>query len=338
MDSPEDFLSTGSTLVNCGITGNARRGFCKGKYYLVVGDSTSGKTFLCATCLAEACRNKNFDDHNLVYWDIENGTGMMSPKFFGQKLMNRIECDQNNMPTTVEEMYSQIRKQLKRGPFIGIVDSMDALDSEKDLKKIEEWEKAREKGKESKGSYGTGKAAENSKQLGAIVSKLRDTGSILIIISQTRENIGLDAMFNPKVRSGGKALRFYATVELWSSVKKRLTKTRNEKQIQIGIQSSVRLKKNRSTGREVNVEFPIYWSTGIDDIGSCVDYLVEWKHWKKKGKLIIAHELDIEGDRETIIKSIQSNRRTISRVRKIVQSVWKKIEDSLKVDRVIPYE
>ena len=42
----KDFLSTGSTLLNLACTGKPYRGFAKGKYYFIVGDSSSGKTFL----------------------------------------------------------------------------------------------------------------------------------------------------------------------------------------------------------------------------------------------------------------------------------------------------
>ena len=40
-----DFVSTGSTLLNLASTGKIDNGFAKGKYYYIVGDSASGKTF-----------------------------------------------------------------------------------------------------------------------------------------------------------------------------------------------------------------------------------------------------------------------------------------------------
>ena len=56
----KDFVSTGSTLLNLACTGFPDRGFAKGYYYFIVGDSESGKTWLALTCLAEASINKNF--------------------------------------------------------------------------------------------------------------------------------------------------------------------------------------------------------------------------------------------------------------------------------------
>ena len=62
-----DYLGTGSTLLNLACTGKLQGGFLKGHYYSVVGDSSSGKTFLALTCFAEAAINKNFKEFRLIY-------------------------------------------------------------------------------------------------------------------------------------------------------------------------------------------------------------------------------------------------------------------------------
>ena len=57
-----DLLKTGSTVLDLAISGRRAGGIPKGKYVWMVGDSSSGKTFLMLTCLAEASINKGFDN------------------------------------------------------------------------------------------------------------------------------------------------------------------------------------------------------------------------------------------------------------------------------------
>src|SRR5438876_702591 len=108
---------------------------------------------------------------------------------------------------------------------------MDSIGDEAEEKKFQQSKNAhfRNRGRlegdeeKIKGSYGTGKAKKNSQNMHRIVSDLQRTGSILIVIGQSRDNI---AMFAPekKTRAGGHALSFYAAIELWSSIKERLHK------------------------------------------------------------------------------------------------------------------
>jgi len=72
----KDYLSTGSTLLNLACTGFPERGFIKGHYYFIVGDSTSGKTWLSLTCLAEASINPNFKNYRFIYDNAEDGALM----------------------------------------------------------------------------------------------------------------------------------------------------------------------------------------------------------------------------------------------------------------------
>lgn len=351
-------LSTGSTLLNLACSGKAKIGFLKGKYHYIVGDSKSGKTWLSMTCLAEAAKDKSFDNYRFIYDNVEDGALMDTEYFFGKAVFERIECPMSNgqYSRTVEEFLYNLDDALKADkPCIYILDSMDSLGTEESQDKFEEKKKAFRKGKETTGSYGTSKAKRNSEGMPHALADVRDSSSILIIISQTRDNIGFGAKFNPKTRSGGHALRFYATLEIWSSVKENLTKTVNGKKRQIGITSQVKIKKNRLTGQEHTVEIPIYHSFGIDDVGSCVDFLVEEGHWpivktkkderqkteedteeikkkKKAASIIDAAELELKGKRESLISQIETLGAE-AELRSIVSDVWSKIEAECKVDR-----
>lgn len=347
-------LSTGSTLVNLACSGKPTVGFLPGKYIFLVGDSASGKTFLALTMLAEASINPEYKDYRLIYDNAEDGALMDLRKFFGEKLLKRIEApkmvsgdpDFTPMPvpkemvfsTTVEVFYDNLDDAFRaEKPFIYVLDSMDSLSSEDEQDKFAEQKAARRKGKDAAGSYGDGKAKKNSSNLRQAVHRLKETGSILIIIAQTRDNLGFGAQFNPKTRSGGRALRFYATEELWFSIKEGIKKTVHGKPRKIGTVLQIQVKKNRQTGREPTVEVPFYPSFGFDDVGSCVDFLIEEKRWNKEGTAYNAAELSLHGSEESLVKQIEEQGKE-TELRLLVAEVWQEIEEACGIERKRRYE
>jgi len=335
---PSDFLSTGSTLLNLACTGKVHGGFAKGSYFFVVGDSVSGKTFLTLTCLAEASINKHFDDYRFIHDDVEGGALMDIERFFGKGVAERMESPamEGDLPInseTIEDFYFHLDDAFEEGkPFIYVLDSMDALSSDYEGKKFKEKKKAARSGKQAKGDYGDGKAKINSGWIRKARSALEKTGSILVVISQTRDNVGAGLFESSKTRSGGRSLRFYATLELWSSVKGRLNKSVRGNKRQVGIVSKVEVRKNRETGRERTVEIPIYHSYGIDDVGSCIDYLVGEKHWTAKSGVIKAEEFEFEGRRNKLIRMIEQEGLQKD-LRELVGEVWSEIETACELKR-----
>ncbi|MBW2632186.1 MAG: hypothetical protein JRC90_10625 [Deltaproteobacteria bacterium] len=332
-------LSTGSTMLNLACSDNPSYGFIKGGYYLIVGDSKSGKTWLSLSCMAEAARNSRFANYRFIHENGEGGAMMNLEKFFGEKMASRIEPPeidkQGNAVHSyfLEDFYYHVNDALQREqPFIYVQDSADVLTSHAEEKKFNEQRLAHRRGKTPAGKMTDGKAAINSQDLRRLLTPLRRTGSILIIINQTRANLGFG--YAEKTQSGGKALTFYAGIVMWSSVKGKIIKTIKGKPRQIGTYCDVRIQKNRITGKDRRVIVPIYWSCGIDDIGACVDFLVDENHWTKpKGSNIItAPDLDLKGKRESLIRIIEH--RGLERdVRETVAEVWGEIESACKIKR-----
>lgn len=338
-----EFVSTGSTLLNLACSDKPNGGFAKGKYYFLVGDSSSGKTWLSLTCFAEAAINPNFDGYEFIFDNVEDGALMDIEAYFGPRVVERMRSPGKNgeNSTTVESFYDHIHYNVARSkktgkPFIYVLDSQDALDSDASAEKADENRTLRESGKETKGSYGDGKAKYHSENIKRALIGVRETNSILIIIGQTRDNVS--GMGDPKTRSGGRALRFYATLEIWSSIREKMMKTIRGAPRQIGIVAKLQIKKNRFTGKPHAVEMPIYTSIGIDDTGSCVDYLLEEKHWKLKkvkdedSKAIIAPEFEFEGSRAALIRHIEENNMEQD-LRDIVAEVWEEIQEAMTVVR-----
>ena len=337
---PSDLLSTGSTLLNLACSGDHRGGFAKGKYHFLVGDSASGKTWLSLTCLAEANINPEFKDYRFIYDNAEDGALMDITRFFGEGVKERMEPPEQDgevpiYSETIEDFYYHMDDAVKDGrPFIYILDSMDALSSATEQDKFQEEKTASRSGKKTTGSFGDGKAKKNSSNLRKLMPALRKSKSILIIINQTRDNLGFG--FEKKSRSGGHALRFYATLEIWSSIKSKMKRTVRGKEREIGIMCKVQVKKNRFTGRLRTVELPLYHSFGIDEVGSCIDYLVSEKHWTKKTTKIEAKDFDVTLVRDALVQFIQTENLEKD-LGDIVSEVWNSVEGECSVNRISRY-
>lgn len=339
MNTPEGAVNSGSTLLNLACTDLYNIGFAKGGYYYVVGDSMSGKTWLSLTCFAEACLNPAFKDYELIFDDVEGGAMMDIERYFGKAVSARMRAPAYHkgvaeMSDTVESFYYHVTDLLEAGkPFIYVLDSQDALTSTASDSKFVKRKQASEDGQDAKGSYGDGKAKFHSEHLRLVLSRIRKSGSILIIIGQTRDNLGFG--FAEKTRSGGRALRFYANLEIWSSVVGKLERIVRGRKRVVGAKVLLEVKKNRITGKigkDRSVIIPIHHGLGIDDVGSCIDFLCREKHWKKANGVIHATDMGVEGKRGEVVKFIEE-RGHERRLSKLTGVVWRKVEAECEVPR-----
>ena len=337
--STKSLLSTGSTLLDLQCTGRWQGGLVKGLCYWLVGDSDSGKTFTSLTCLAEAAKNPEFDGYRFIHDNAENGALMDVVKFFGKPVADRLEPPRRTKDgspensASVEEFYFNLDDVLKTGPCIYILDSMEALTTAQEETKFNEAKTAFRKGKEAAGDYGMAKAKINSMRLRKILGPLTRTGSILIIISQTRDNVGAGLFGEKSKAGGGRSLKFYSRLMISTSPKGQIKKTVRKKQRQVGVLIRARVKKNHLTGKLGSVDIPIYWSYGIDNTGSMIDYLVSEGHWtKKKGVGIEAPEFEFTGSRDDLVRHVEENELDRD-LKEITAEVWHEIEEAMSLGR-----
>jgi len=336
------YLSTGLTLLNLACSDRVDGGFLAGKYHFIVGDSASGKTFLVLTCLAEASIDSRFDNYSFIYDGVEGGALMDIERFFGKKVKERLKFPSSGFSQTVEEFYVNLDKEFERGkPFIYILDSMDSLSSMAERERFIALREAIEKGRDISGSYGDNKAKVNSTNLRRVMGPLQETGSILIIVNQTRD-IFSGNPFETKGRSGGHALRFYATLELWLSIGGKIDRVIRGKKRTLGILCKVKVKKNRVTGKEKTIVFPLYYSYGIDDIGSMVDWLIDENFWRKeKRDFFIPVGISIANGRsfrrEDFIELVESDRDLYFELRDYVGKCWNELESVYLLKRKPKY-
>jgi RecA/RadA recombinase len=327
----EDFLSTGCTLMDLAFSGRPRCGVPKGTYLYLVGDSGSGKTWFTFNLFAEAARNPHFKDYRFVFDNAENGALMDVERFFGKGVVERLEppmwaetgTGRNKKQTpvyssSVETFYKHLDINC-RTPCIYVLDSMDAINADTEDDKFAAEVAIYETGRgKAPGSMGMEKAKVNSKNINRVVQALRPTGSILVVISQTRDKVG--GIFpGQKTRAGGHSLKFFAHLEAWLSIRKPLTRRYLGKEREVGTRLKIDVTKNRVCGWEGKFEIEFLKGYGVDDVGSTVEFLVEEKYWAAQGKgksadrtddtdgkVITAPEFDFFGPKDELVERIQS--------------------------------
>lgn len=332
-------VPSGSVMLNLACSNTWRGAYPVGRMVNLIGDSNSGKTYLALEMMAQCCQNPRFDDYELIYDDTEHALSMNIRELFGRKLADRITGPDGPLHTTdssrtIEDFHFNVKDALKMGPCIYVLDSFDALSSEQDLDKIEEMRKAREAGKEIAGSYNLAKPKKASQILQDIVCDIEKTNSFLLIISQTRENL-TPGSFEKKTRSGGKALKFYASHEIWLAVTGRLRKAVNGKSRVIGSELKAKVSKNKLTGTFREVDFDFRQGYGCDDISSCIDFL--------KGEGVIkgsANSLSWRDYSLSLSKLIQTieDKNIEPQLFKDAQEAWVEVEEKLKPTRKSKYE
>jgi hypothetical protein len=191
----------------------------------------------------------------------------------GQNLKPKeVVCDAVD---TVHELFADIMDFINSVPDGGAgvyaVDSLDAIGDADEMNGIF-----------GKQSYGTAKA----KQLGVLFRRVvREAGKknvLLLIVSQTRDKIGIVYGDKQSV-SGGRALRYYSTHRVWLAGSKQLVVDIKGIKRPVGLQILAKCKKNKIAAPHRQCPIIIRYGYGIDEFESSVHWLKEVKRLGRAG-------------------------------------------------------
>jgi recombination protein RecA len=128
------------------------------------------------------------------------------------------------------------------------------------------------------------------RKLTGIVSKSK---TCLVFINQIREKIGV--MFgNPETTTGGRALKFYASVRLDI---RRTTQIKEGEEV-IGSRVKVKVVKNKCAAPFRQAEFDVAYGEGISKVGELLDIGLEHKIIEKSGSWFSYGDVRIGQGRE----------------------------------------
>jgi hypothetical protein len=174
--------------------------------------------------------------------------------------------------------------------------------------------------------------------LRVITTEIAKTNSIVLAISQTRDNIDpRTSMFTPKTRAGGKALKFFATGEMWLAHMGNINNAKYERKI--GDRTKIKVSKNKVTGKCREVPLTLLYSYGIDDVQENLNFLIDTNNLPKVSaqKFDATHICNMEGTKQTILDCIYGDREYQKKLAKECEKVWVDIEKACIVQRPSRY-
>ena len=317
IDEPQahapEYFSTGCTLLDLVLGGGMGMGFPAGVVLNLVGDKSSGKTFLANEIIAANHHRLNTAKKTRFVWhydDSESGYTFNTRKLYGVEVRpaDREMADSK----TVEEMdtnagvFLNTIKPEQVGMYV--VDSLDGLSDDEKEERAEARVTAAEKGKELEqgDTYGTAAAKFLSQEFFRTkTSQFRERNASLIIVSQVRENLDKKAFGKKYKRAGGKAMDFYAHSCLWLTTIAKITKGDRV----VGVLVEAKAEKSKTPRPFRSCQFTLYFDYGIDNIGTNLDFLFALRG--DDGKLLKAAEAVCWDGKEP--KNLETLRRWLDR-------------------------
>jgi recombination protein RecA len=149
------------------------------------------------------------------------------------------------------------------------------------------------------------------RKLAGIISKSK---TCMIFINQLREKIGV--MFgNPETTTGGRALKFYASVRIDI---RRIASIKDGENI-IGNRTKVKVVKNKVAPPFRIAEFDIMYGTGISREGDLIDLSVDHDIIQKSGTWFSYGEERLGQGRENVKKYLIENQDLLNKINKQVR-------------------
>lgn len=304
------FFSSGSVMLNLPLGG----GWASGRVVNVVGDRSAGKTLIAI----EACANfaQLYGASRIRYVEAENAFDEEYAAVIGMPDDVPLARDIR----TVDDFYNDLEAFLKEmapagEPCFYVLDSLDSLSDSAEME--------REFGT---ATYGQDKAKKLSELFRRKIADIEHAKCTLMVISQVRDNIGVTFGEKHK-RSGGKALDFYCSQVMWLAEIQKLKRTIRGAERTVGTRVLAKMKKNKVGIPFREAEISIFFSYGIDDETSLINWLVKHKAERRLSRSVDAFKKELASARD------QRDRKTVKALHKELSDAaidhWMDIEADL---------
>ncbi|HEX3530461.1 MAG TPA: recombinase RecA [Thermoanaerobaculia bacterium] len=273
-------ISTGSISVDYAI---GIGGFPRGRVVEVYGPESSGKTTLALSVVGQAQRRGG----TAAFIDAEHALDAEYARKLGVDIDNLLVSQPDNGEQALEIAEMLVRSN---ACDVVVIDSVAALVPKAELEG--------EMGDSHVGLQAR-LMSQALRKLTAIVAKSK---TCLIFINQIREKIGV--MFgNPETTTGGRALKFYASVRIDI---RRIAALKEGEEV-TGSRAKVKVVKNKVAAPFRQAEFDIDYGEGISRAGELVDLGVEHKMVVKSGAWYSYGDLRLGQGRENSKQFLRDN-------------------------------
>jgi len=234
-------------------------GLPRGRIVEIYGPESSGKTTVALHAIANAQKNGGI----AAFIDAEHA---LDPEY-AKKLGVDIDALLVSQPDTGEQALEIMDMLVRSGALdIIVIDSVAALTPRAEIE-----------GEMGDSHMGL-QARLMSQALRKITGALNQSKTTAIFINQLRDKIGV-FFGTPETTTGGKALKFYASVRM----DVRRIETLKDGQDAVGNRTRVKVVKNKMAPPFKQAEFDIIYGVGISREGSLIDLGVEVGIVKKSG-------------------------------------------------------
>ncbi|MBN9755075.1 RecA protein [Pseudonocardia sp. Ae406_Ps2] len=301
---PISAISTGSIALDVAL---GVGGIPRGRVVEIYGPESSGKTTVALHCVASAQAAGGV----AAFIDAEHALDPEYAKALGVDTDDLLV----SQPDTGEQALEIADMLIRSGALdIIVIDSVAALVPRAEIE-----------GEMGDSHVGL-QARLMSQALRKITGALSNSGTTAIFINQLREKIGV--MFgSPETTTGGKALKFYASVRMDI----RRIETLKDGTDMVGSRTRVKVVKNKVAPPFKQAEFDVLYGVGISKEGSLIDVGVEQGIIRKSGAWYTYEGDQMGQGKENARKFLKENP-------DVAAEVEKRIKEKLGIGAVVDAE